>query len=155
MPISLDAMDLKILRFLQEDSSLSGAELADKVGLSQAPCWRRVKRLEDEGVIKKRVTLVDPKKVGLGVLIFAQIKLSVHGKSTLPDFDEAIRRFPEVIECFTLLGETDYLLKIVLPNVEAYERFFRDRLSQLPAVRETNSAIVLSEIKNTTALPLL
>ncbi len=154
MPISLDPLDRRILQVLQEDASLSTAELAAHVGLSQAPCWRRIRRMEEDGVIAKRVTLLNRKSVGLPVIVFAGIKLSAHGTTTLPDFDEAIRRFPEVVECYTLMGETDYLLKIVVPNIEAYEKFFRDRLSQLPAVRETNSTIVLSEIKSTTALPV-
>ena len=87
-------------------------------------------------------------------MIFVRVKLQAHGKNTLPDFDIAIRRFPEVLECYTLMGETDYLLKVILPSVEAYERFFREKLSQLPAVREANSAIVLSQIKSTTTLDL-
>jgi Lrp/AsnC family transcriptional regulator len=151
---SLDEMDRKILTILQDDATLGTAEIAEKVGLSQAPCWRRIRRMQEAGIILKSVTLLDRKKVGLPVMIFAQIKLSVHGSSTLPEFDAAIRGFPEVVECFTLMGQTDYLLKIIVPTVEAYERFFREKLSQLPAVRETNSAIALSEIKNTTALSL-
>jgi len=105
-------------------------------------------------VIQRRVTLIDRKKVGLPVMIFAQFKLVVHGKTTLPDFDEAIRQFPEVVECYTLMGVTDCILKIVVPSVEAYEKFFREKLLRLPAVRETNSAIALSEIKNTTILSI-
>jgi Lrp/AsnC family transcriptional regulator len=151
---SLDETDRKILTILQDDATLGTAEVAEKVGLSQAPCWRRIRRMQEAGIILKSVTLLDRKKVGLPVMIFAQIKLSVHGSSTLPEFDAAIRGFPEVVECFTLMGQTDYLLKIIVPTVEAYERFFREKLSQLPAVRETNSAIALSEIKNTTALSL-
>lgn len=154
MSEEIDEIDRRILMLIQQDASLTTSEIADKIGLSQAPCWRRIKKLEDSGVIRRRVTLVDPKKVGLPVMIFAHIKLSAHGKRTLPDFDDAIRRFPEVLECYTLMGETDYILKIVVPSVEAYEKFFRDKLSQLPAVRETNSAIALSEIKSSTALPL-
>ena len=108
----------------------------------------------DEGIIRKRVVLLERRHVGLPIMVFASIKLAAHGERALPDFDEAVRRFPEVIECYTLMGGTDYLLKIVVPDVEAYERFLRDKLYQLPAVRETNSAIALSEIKNTTALPV-
>jgi Lrp/AsnC family transcriptional regulator len=154
MPVALDQLDRRLLRALQEDASLSTAELAARVGLSQAPCWRRIRRLEEEGVISKRVALLDRKTVGLPIIVFASIKLSAHGTTTLPDFDEAIRQFPEVVECYTLVGNTDYLLKIVMPSIEAYEKFFREKLSQLPAVRETNSAIVLSETKSTTALPI-
>lgn len=152
--LDLDIFDRKILRIIQDNAELSTAEVAEKVGLSQAPCWRRIRRLEEVGLIRGRVALLDRKMLGLQVMVFAQIKLTVHGASTLPDFDAAIRNFPEVVECYTLLGPTDYLLKIVVPTVEAYEEFFRNKLSQLPAVRETNSAIALSEIKNTTALPI-
>jgi Lrp/AsnC family transcriptional regulator len=152
--LNLDDTDMRILAVVQADGSLNTVEIAEKVGLSQAPCWRRIRRMEDAGIILGRVTLLDRSKVGLPVMIFAQIKLSVHGSSTLPEFDAAIRGFPEVVECYTLMGQTDYLLKIIVPSVEAYEKFFRERLSQLPAVRETNSAIALSEIKNTTVLTI-
>jgi Lrp/AsnC family transcriptional regulator len=150
----LDATDRKILRALQEDGSISTTDLAAKVGLSQAPCWRRVKRLEDEGVIRKRAALLDREKVGLPVLIFTTVKLATHGARALKEFEDAIRGFPEVIECYKLMGAADHLLKIVVPSVEAYEKFFREKLSQLPAVREANSAIALAEIKCTTALPI-
>lgn len=150
----LDPTDRRILQVIQENADFSTAEVAERVGLSQAPCWRRIRRMEDEGIIRRRVTLIDRRLAGLPILVFASIKLEAHGESALPDFDEAVRRFPEVIECYTLMGSTDYLLKIVVPDVEAYETFLRDKLYKLPAIRETNSAIALSEIKNTTALPL-
>ncbi len=154
MSIDLDQIDRKILMLLQQDCSLSTGEIAERVGISQAPCWRRIKRMEELGLIRMRVALLDRRKLGLNVMIFASIKLAAHGRNTLPQFEQAIRRYPEVLECHTLLGEKDFLLRIVASDVEAYERFFRDKLSQLPAVRETTSAIALSEIKNTTALPL-
>lgn len=154
MPLELDAIDRHILTLIQSDAGLSSAEIAERVGLSQAPCWRRIKRLEEAGVIRMRATLLDRKKLGLNVLVFAHVKLSGHGRETLPQFEETVRRLPEVMECYTLMGSTDYILKIVTRDVESYERFFREHLSQLPAVRETNSAIALSEIKYTTALPL-
>ncbi|WOH80318.1 Lrp/AsnC family transcriptional regulator [Bradyrhizobium sp. BEA-2-5] len=150
----LDSFDRKILMLIQEDATLTTPQIAERVGLSQAPCWRRIKQMEEAGIIDRRVTLLNAKNVGLPVMIFVHIKLQAHGKTTLPDFDDSIRRFPEVIECYTLTGETDYLLKVVLPSIEAYERFFREKLSQLPAVREANSAIALSQIKATTTLDL-
>ncbi|HYF53091.1 MAG TPA: Lrp/AsnC family transcriptional regulator [Salinarimonas sp.] len=154
MANEIDSFDRRILNVLQSDASITTTSLADRVGLSQAPCWRRIKRLEEMGVIRGRVTLLDRRQIGLNVMIFTHVRLQTHGRQTLPDFEEAIRRYPEVLECYTLLGETDYLLKIVVPDVEAYERFFREHLSQMPAVRETNSSIVLSEIKVKTELPL-
>jgi len=150
----LDATDRKILRALQENDSISTTELAAKVGLSQAPCWRRVKRLEDEGVIRKRAALLDRESVGLPVLIFTTVRLATHGGRALQEFEDAIRGFPEVIECYKLMGAADHVLKIVAPSIEAYEKFFREKLSQLPALREANSAIALSEVKCTTALPI-
>lgn len=152
--VNLDRYEKKILRLLQEDASLSTAALAEKVGLSASPCWRRIDRLEKDGFIKRRVALVDRSKVGLNAHIFAQIKLNAHGRANLDEFTEAIRAFPEVLECYVLMGTVDFLLRIVATDIEAYERFFFDRLSQLSGVQEVNSTVALSEIKSTTALPI-
>jgi Lrp/AsnC family transcriptional regulator len=150
----LDRYEKRILELLQEDASLSTAAIAEKVGLSSSPCWRRVDRLEREGFIKRRVALVDRKKIGLNAHIFAQIKLNAHGRANLDEFAEAIRGFPEVLECYVLMGSVDFLIRVVASDIEAYERFFFDRLSQLPGVQEVNSTVALSEIKATTALPV-
>ena len=150
----LDAFEKKILALLQEDGSLSTSAIAEKVGLSVSPCWRRIDRLERDGFIKRRVALVERKSVGLNAQIFAQVKLNAHGRANLDEFAEAIRAFPEVLECHVLMGPVDFLLRIVAPDIEAYERFFFDSLSQLPGVQEVNSTIALSEIKSTTALPI-
>lgn len=151
---SLDRYDRQILDLLQRDASLSAAQIGDAVGLSQSPCWRRINRLETDGYIKKRVACLDRHRLGLDVLVFAMVKLSAHGRRSLPEFAEAIQRFPEVQECFTLMGEMDYLLRVVTPDIQAYERFFFDTLSQLPGVLEVHSNIAMSEIKSTTELPL-
>ena len=151
---ALDRFEKRILTLLQEDGSLSNAAIAERVGLSASPCWRRIDRLEKEGFIKRRVALVDRGKVGLNAQVFAQIKLDAHGRANLDEFTEAIKAFPEVLECYVLMGTVDFLLRIVATDIEAYERFFFDRLSQLPGVQEVNSTIALSEIKSTTALPL-
>ena len=150
----LDQYEKRILALLQEDASLSTAAIAEKVGLSSSPCWRRIDRLEREGFIRRRVALVDRKKVGLNAHIFAQIKLNAHGRANLDEFAEAIRAFPEVLECYVLMGSVDFLIRVVASDIEAYERFFFDRLSQLPGVQEVNSTVALSEIKATTALPI-
>ncbi|MGB8602108.1 MAG: Lrp/AsnC family transcriptional regulator [Rhizomicrobium sp.] len=150
----LDATDLKLLGLMQEDAALSVADLAEKVGMSQSPCWRRVQRLKDEGYITRQVTLLDRRKLGLNTQVFARIKLSAHGRANLTDFSKAVAAFSEVMECYVLMGGDDFLLRIVTKDVEAYERFFYDRLSQLPGVQEINSAIALSDVKATTALPL-
>lgn len=150
----MDSWDRRILALLQEDSSLSMAELADRVGLSQSPCWRRVQRLRAEGIIRAQVALVDRGKVGLKTQIFAQVKLSAQGRQHLDEFAEAIRSFPEVLECWVLMGPVDFLLRIVAPDVESYERFFFERLSRVPGVQEITSTVALSEIKATTVLPI-
>ena len=137
-----------------ENSSLSAAEMAKRVGLSQSPWWRRIQRLKDEGFIKREVAIVDRKKLGLNAHIFARVKLSAHGHAQLAEFSRAVHSFPEVLECYVLMGEADFLLRIVAKDVEAYERFFFEHLSQLPGVQEINSTVALSEIKSSTALPL-
>jgi Lrp/AsnC family transcriptional regulator len=152
--VSLDTTDIRILSALQHDAGVSTADLAEQVGLSQAPCWRRIRRLETEGVVTRRVALLDRRSLGLNIMVLAQIKLSMHGQDTLFGFEEAMRRRPEVLDCYTLMGGTDYLLRIVVPDVEAYERLYRQHLSQAPGVREITSSIVMSEVKSTTELPL-
>lgn len=146
--------DRRILTVLQQDSSLSMAQLAERVGLSQSPCWRRVQRLRADGVIRAQVALVDRGKVGLKTQIFAQVKLSAQGRQHLDEFSQALRGFPEVLECWVLMGPVDFLLRIVAPDVESYERFFFDHLSRVPGIQEITSTVALSEIKATTALPI-
>lgn len=150
----LDRYELQILRLLQQDCSLSTAEIAKKVGLSPSPCWRRIDRMERDGIIARRVALVDRRKVGLNAQIFAQIKLNAHGRANLDEFSAAIRDFPEVLECYVLMGTVDFMLRIVAQDIEAYERFFFDELSHLPGIQEINSTVALSEIKATTELPI-
>ncbi|MEI9850561.1 MAG: Lrp/AsnC family transcriptional regulator [Sphingomonas sp.] len=154
MPDPLDAYERRILVLLQEDATLSTAAVAEAVGLSPSPCWRRIDRLERDGFIKRRVALVDRRKVGLNAQIFAQVKLEIHGRAQLEAFGAAIRELPEVLECYVLMGSQDFMLRIVATDIEAYERFFFERLSLLPGVREIISTVALSEIKATTALPL-
>jgi len=153
-PDTLDRYEKQILALLQEDASLSTTALAEKVGLSSSPCWRRIDRLEREGFIKRRVAIADRKKLGLNAHIFAQVKLNAHGRANLDEFSKAIQGFPQVLECYVMMGSVDFLLRIVAPDIEAYERFFFDCLSQLPGVQEVNSTVALSEIKATTALPV-
>ena len=151
---TLDRYERQILALLQEDASLSTSALAEKVGLSSSPCWRRIDRLEREGFIKRRVAIADRRKLGLNAHIFAQVKLNAHGRANLDEFAAAIRGFPQVLECYVMMGSVDFMLRIVAPDIEAYERFFFDCLSQLPGVQEVNSTVALSEIKATTALPI-
>jgi Lrp/AsnC family transcriptional regulator len=154
MHTSLDRIDLRILGCLQVDASLSAADLADKVGISQSPCWRRIQRLKDEGYIRREVALLDRKMLGLNAHVFAQIRLTAHGRAHLAEFSKAVQAFPEVLECYVLMGQVDFLLRIVTKDVESYEQFFFERLSKLPGIQEINSSVALSEIKFSTALPL-
>jgi Lrp/AsnC family transcriptional regulator len=151
---SLDEFEKRILRELQRDANQTTAELAAKVGLSPSPCWRRVDRLEREGVIRGRVAVIDRRKVGLNAHIFAQVRLNAHGRSNLDEFSAAIRGFPEVLDAYVLMGQTDFMLRIVAPDIDAYEKFFFDKLSKLPGIQEINSTVALSEIKSTLELPL-
>jgi Lrp/AsnC family transcriptional regulator len=150
----LDPFEIKILRELQRDANQTTAEIAERVGLSVSPCWRRIDRLEREGFIKKRVAIVDRRKVGLNAHVFAQVKLNAHGRANLDEFSAAIQGFPEVLDAYVLMGTTDFMLRIVARDIDAYERFFFDQLSKLPGVQEINSTVALSEIKATTELPL-
>lgn len=150
----LDRTDIRILDALQRDGSLSAAELADRVGLAVTTCWRRVRRLEESGVIRSRVALLDRERVGLGVTVFAHVKLAAHGRDNLGRFDQAIRRYPEVLECYTLMGDWDFLLRIVARDIKAYEAFFLDHLSKIPVVQSVSSSIAMTVVKETTQLPL-
>jgi len=150
----LDAIDMRILRLLQQDASMSAAGIADKVGLSQSPCWRRMQRLEQQGYIRRRVALLDPQALGLGFVAFVSVSLSEHGRQSLSGFEDAVRRFPEVVECYTVTGQMDYLLKVVTRDIKGFEQFIRQRLTQLEGVREMHSQVAVTEIKCTTELPL-
>jgi len=150
----LDVFEKKILAILQRDASKPTTEIADEIGLSQAPCWRRIQRLKEEGYIRAQVCLLDRKKIGLKAQVFAQVKLTAVGRSNLSDFSDAIRQFPEVLDCFVLMGSVDFMLRIVAEDIEAYERFFFEHLSRVPGIQEINSMVALSEIKSTTELPL-
>lgn len=150
----IDDFEKKILRELQRDSNLTTAEIANRVGLSVSPCWRRIDRLQRDGFIRKHVAILDRRMLGLNAHVFAQVKLNAHGRANLDEFSKAIRGFAEVLDAYVLMGTTDFMLRIVTEDIDAYERFFFDRLSKLPGVQEINSTVALSEIKSTTELPL-
>ncbi|MEO0438676.1 MAG: Lrp/AsnC family transcriptional regulator [Pseudomonadota bacterium] len=150
----IDQLDRRILSHLQRDSSMSVSEIADHVGLTQPPCWRRIRRLETEGLIERRVALLNARQLGLSVTIFARVKLSAHGKRSLPEFEEQILELPEVLECHKVIGDFDFLLKIVARDLYAYEELFREKLSQMPTVQEIHSNAALAHVKMTTELPL-
>lgn len=152
--IDLDPYEKKILRELQRDASQTTAQIAEKVGLSSSPCWRRIDRLEREGVIQRRVAIVDREIVGLSAHVFVQVKLNAHGRANLDVFAERIREFPEVLDCYVMMGSIDFMIRVVAQDIMAYERFFFGKLSQLPGVQEVNSIVALSQIKATTELPI-
>jgi Lrp/AsnC family transcriptional regulator len=152
--IDLDSGDLRILKLLQEHGNLSAAEIAERLSLTASTCWRRVTRLEEQGVIAKRVAILDREKLGLSVMVFSHVKVAGHGRDALLRFEQAVRIHPEILECYTLMGETDFLLRIVCRDIKAYEAFFLDHLSRFPGVQSVNSSITLAVIKETTALPL-
>jgi len=154
MQSSLSPIDRKILRLLQHNADLSAAEIADKVELSQSPCWRRIHRMQEEGLIERKVALLNPALLGFSITVFVNIKLSAHGRNNLTEFEEEIVGYPQVLECFTMAGGSDYLLKVVAKDIASYERFLRDQLLQRPHVLEAHSNIAMSEVKRTTELPL-
>ena len=151
---SLDKIDYKILAALQEDASRSAAEIAEAVGLSQSPCWRRIQRLRDDGYILKIVALLDRNKLALRSQLFVQVKVARHDLASLEEFSKAIQEFPEVMECHVVLGVFDFLLRVVTKDMDAYEKFYFEKLSRVPNIREVNSFVAASEIKATTALPI-
>jgi Lrp/AsnC family transcriptional regulator len=154
MQVDLDRGDLRILDLIQKHGDLSAAELAERLGMTASTCWRRMTRLTELGVIRRRVALLDREKLGIHVLVFSHVKLSGHGRDALLKFEQAVREHPEILECYTLMGETDFLLRIACRDIKAYEAFFLDHLSRFPGVQSVHSSIALSVIKETTALPL-
>jgi Lrp/AsnC family transcriptional regulator len=154
MPKNLDSTDLAILDLLQRDANMSTAAIAERVNLSQSPCWRRINRLEEQGLIRDRVALLDRQALGMDVVVFATVNLTATGHQNLLSFEADIVRYPEVIECYTMTGIWDYMLKIVTRDVRHYERFVRETLSASPNIRELHSHMAVTEIKNSTALPL-
>ena len=152
--IELDTTDRKILELLQTQHGVNAATIGERIGLSQSACWRRIQNLRDQGVIKDQPVTLDREKVGLNAMVFAHVKLNSQGRSNLAQFSDAVRSYPEVLDCYVLMGNVDFLLRIVARDIKAYERFFFDKLSQLPGVQEITSSIALSEIKHTTVLPI-
>lgn len=152
--MDLDKVDRKILKLIQSDASLTASEIAERVNLSQPPCWRRIKRLEEAGYIRARVGLLNRQMLGLNTVIYTEVKLTANGRQELHAFEERIREVDEVTECYVMLGRVDFLLRIVTKDMEHYERLYRDVLSQLPGVQEFNSSVAMSEIKLSTELPL-
>lgn len=150
----LDEIDLRILTLLQQDARVSQAELARQVAVSATSCWRRVRALEEAGVITSQVVLLDPQAVGLGVSVLASVSLNEHGDEKREAFERFVAEHPEIVECWSMTGDRDYLLRVVVRDVEAYERFLTRHLLHHPAVGSASSSFALRQVKYTTALPL-
>jgi DNA-binding Lrp family transcriptional regulator len=154
MPLDLDAIDARILDLIQRDAALSVAEIAERVGLSSSPCWRRIKRLEEQGIVERRVTLLNHQKLGLGFEVVANVKLQLPSKENLERFEAAVRKWPEVTECMTVTGAVDYVMRIVTTDMHAYDTFLRDKVLALGLVTDIQSRIIINVSKRTTAAPL-
>jgi len=154
MSNELQKIDVEILRILQRDASVGTGAIADKLHLSQSPCWRRINRIEQEGYIRKRVALLDRRALGMEVVVFATVSLTANGRRNLEEFEADIVQYPEVMECYTMAGIWDYILKIVTRDVSHYEVFVRNTLTHSPHIRELHSHMAVTEIKNSTELPL-
>ncbi len=150
----LDETDLEILKLLQEDARLTQAELAKRLALSQTSSWRRVRQLEDSGVIARRVALVNPQAVDLTVSVIASVSLTEHSDEARASFETLVAGRPEVVECYSMTGDRDYMLRVVVKDVEAYDRFLTTHLLHHPVVASASSSFALRQIKYTTALPL-
>jgi len=151
---NLDSLDIKILRELQEDAEISMQDLGEKVGLSHTPCWRRVKRLQSDGVIRKKVTLLDPEGLHLAVNVFVHVTLRNHQENGLTLFEEAVQDIAEIVECYTVSGDRDFLLRVVVSDVSAYEHLLKHTLINLPGVANLSSTFALRQVKYTTSYPL-
>lgn len=148
-----DDMDIKILRILQEDCTRPVADIGKEVGLSTTPCWRRIQKLEEAGVIRRRVAVLDPVAVNAGVTVFVSIKTDQHSLAWLEKFHRAVEGFPEVVEFYRMSGEVDYLLRVVVPSIAAYDDFYKKLISRIE-IAKVSSAFAMEQIKYTTALPL-
>ena len=152
--IKLDDIDLKILRVLQDDCDLNINEIGAQVGLSHTPCWRRIRKMEEAGIIAGRRCYLDPEKVGLDVSIFVFVRLRVHSEGVLEEFEAATLDIPQILQCYTLSGDFDYLLRVVVRNVREYEKTIKGALLKLPNVGHLSSSFALNEVKNISQLPL-
>lgn len=152
--VRLDAHERRILIELQDDARLTNQDLAQRVGLSPSACWRRVKALEESGVILRYAAILDPKKVGLGECVFAHVTLTRHSLAATHEFADAIRNRPEVMECFFTTGDADILMRVATPSVSAYDRFLEDFVFSAPGISQVRSNFALRQIKFETALPL-
>lgn len=151
---SLDRTDRRILRLLQTEADITATAIGERIGASQATVWRRIQQMRESGLIPPQVVTLDRKKAGFKAMVFAQVKLNSQGRANLSAFSEAMQSFPEVLECYVMMGNIDFLLRIVAADIDAYEKFFFEKLSAVPGIQEITSSIALSEIKHTSELPV-
>jgi Lrp/AsnC family transcriptional regulator len=149
----MDAIDRKILAVLQDDASLSVAEIGSRVGLSSTPCWKRIQRLEADGVIQKRVAVIDQDKLGLGVTVFVSVETEDHSEEWLRKFAEMVGAMPEVLEFYRMAGDVDYMLRVVVPDIAGYDGFYKKLIAAVP-LKNVTSRFAMEKIKSTTALPI-
>ena len=149
----MDAIDRKILAVVQEDSSLSVAEIGQRVGLSSTPCWKRLQRLEADGVITRRVAIIDPEKVGLGITVFVSVETGDHSQEWLSRFAEVVNAMPEVMEFYRMAGDVDYVLRVVVRDMQSYDTFYKKLIATVP-LKNVTSRFAMERIKQTTALPI-
>lgn len=154
MSAANDAIGRRILATLQAHGRLTNQELADRVGLSPSPCWRRVKELEEEGVIRRYAAILDPEKVGVAECVFTLINLEMHNRDSLAAFEQAVKDRPEILECYAITGDADFILKVHVPNIRAYDRLLNEVIFRIPGVKHVKSSFTLREVKYDTALPL-
>ena len=149
----MDAIDRKILAVVQEDASLSVAEIGNRVGLSSTPCWKRIQRLEADGVIQKRVAVIDQDKLGLGVTVFVSIETGDHSQDWLARFADTVQAMPEVMEFYRMAGDVDYMLRVVVRDMQSYDTFYKKLIAAVP-LKNVTSRFAMEKIKSTTALPV-
>jgi Lrp/AsnC family transcriptional regulator len=149
----MDAIDRKILAVLQENAALSVAEIGSRVGLSSTPCWKRIQRLETDGVIQKRVALVDQDRIGLGISVFVSIETGDHSQDWLDRFAKTVTAMPEVMEFYRMAGDVDYMLRVVVPDIAGYDGFYKRLIATVP-LKNVTSRFAMEKIKSTTALPV-
>jgi len=150
----MDRIDQKILKLLQDDATISTADIADKVGLSTTPCWRRIQNLEKSGMIRKRVALLDREQLNIGVDVFVAIKTTKHDARWFDKFSCTVAAFPEVVEFYRMSGEIDYLMRVVVPDIKAYDDFYRRLIEKVEDISDVSSSFAMERLKYTTALPL-
>src|ERR1700734_407962 len=150
---AMDAIDRKILAVLQEDASLAVAEIGSRVGLSSTPCWKRIQRLEADGVIVKRVALVDQDRIGLGISVFVSIETGDHSQDWLDRFAKTVTAMPEVMEFYRMAGDVDYMLRVVVPDIAGYDAFYKRLIATVP-LKNVTSRFAMEKIKSTTAIPI-